>query len=119
KSDETIKKRFGKVMEFEIDNCDCATFIEEKKREATNSIKSYESMITDCRWLETQLEGLKRIFNIEKNDFKERRLDDFIQQLEKRRSDAINSKKREEDYLNTYNEWETKLNQQIKENEPK
>ena len=119
-----------KLMEVEIDKCECETFIEDKKKEANQAIIYHNSVIADCNELMSELKplvakyskGIIEVDNgykkseIDKN-FKARRLNDFIKQLESRRSDDINARIKEEDYLKLYNEWETKRNQQLKDYE--
>lgn len=119
-SDGTVKKhRFiKKLMGFEMEKCDCASFIEDKKRQATQEIANYNSTIKDCNELMLKIEGLKekkehKIYTEEKLTFKERRIGDFIQQLIQYRNDAIENKQEQENYLLLYNEWETKRNQQL------
>jgi len=58
------------------------------------------------------MKGIKAMSN---KEIKGKRLDDFIKQLESRRDNDIASKNKELDYLQTYNEWETKRNQQLEE----
>lgn len=118
-NDGTVKKNkfTKKLMGFEVDKCYCATFIEEKKRETNVSINNYKEMIADCDWLLNELETIKKNNNLNNRDFNKgfkcRRIDDFKEQLEKRREDAIESKTKEHKYLATYNEWENKRNQQL------
>lgn len=107
------------IRGFEMEKCDCASFIEDKKREATQAITSYGETIEETNELIKDLKKLKEKVktdyqhksnnsflgdvNADKT-FKGRRLNDFISQLESRRSDAITSKHKEEDYLLLYNE---------------
>jgi hypothetical protein len=104
-------------MGFELNNCDCAVFIEDKKKEANQAISSYNSTIADCNELIKQLEPMRdkykegkvKVYDgeIDKN-FKARRINDFIKELEKRKEQASTDRIKEEKYLETYNEYDTR-----------
>lgn len=115
KSDGTVKqnKFTKKLMSFEMEKCDCADFIEDKKREATQAIANYNSMISDCSDLIRELQQLAFKENISSDSFKGRRINDFLSQLTKRQDSDRESRSTQQDYLTLYNEWETKRNQQL------
>ncbi len=97
-------KKWAKETKQEIENCDCTTFVEDKKREAIQAIKSYNSIIKDADWLIEQIKQIRELkYRNSENmrrlgdeTFLSRRINDFINQLEKRQSDAFESKKAEE-----------------------
>ena len=72
-----------------------------------------KALISDCGWLIEQLEKIKDLKHhnsenkkrLDENSFLERRLNDFISQLEKKQANSRESLKRTQTYLKQANEW--------------